>query len=79
MGSENQPNFESAVEQLQKIVKSLESGDLSLEDSLKAFEDGVRLTRACQDQLKKAEQKVELLLKPNGDGKPGFGEFKPES
>ena len=54
-------SFESAMEQLETLVSRMESGDLSLEESLKAFEQGVQLTRFCQDQLKNAELKVQEL------------------
>ena len=54
-------SFESAMEQLENLVSKMESGDLSLEESLKAFEKGVNLTRFCQDQLQKAELKVQEL------------------
>ena len=54
-------SFESAMEQLETLVSRMESGDLSLEESLKAFEQGVHLTRFCQDQLQKAELKVQEL------------------
>ncbi len=55
-------NFEGALEQLEELVASMEDGELSLEDSLKAFEKGVKLTRECQTALKNAEQKVQILL-----------------
>ena len=54
-------SFESAMEQLETLVSKMESGDLSLEESLRAFEKGVNLTRFCQDQLQKAELKVQEL------------------
>ena len=54
-------SFESAMAQLETLVSKMESGDLSLEESLKAFEKGVNLTRFCQDQLQKAELKVQEL------------------
>ena len=54
-------SFESAMEQLETLVSKMESGDLSLEESLKAFEKGVHLTRFCQDQLQKADLKVQEL------------------
>jgi Exodeoxyribonuclease VII small subunit (EC 3.1.11.6) len=57
------PNFEKSLEQLESLVAQLESGELSLEDSLKTFEQGIKLTRSCQSALQEAEQKVELLLK----------------
>ena len=57
----NPESFESAMEQLETLVSRMESGDLSLEESLKAFEKGVHLARFCQDQLQKAELKVQEL------------------
>ena len=54
-------SFESAMEQLETLVSKMESGDLSLEESLEAFEKGVHLTRFCQDQLQKAELKIQAL------------------
>ena len=54
-------SFESAMEQLETLVSRMESGDLSLEESLEAFEKGVHLTRFCQDQLQKAELKIQEL------------------
>ncbi len=57
----NPESFESAMEQLETLVSRMESGDLSLEESLKSFEQGVHLTRFCQDQLQKAELKVQEL------------------
>ncbi len=62
-------SFEGAFSQLQELVKKLEGGSLALEDSLKVFEEGVRLTRYCQSSLTSAEQKVEQLMKIGADGK----------
>lgn len=62
------PDFEAAMEQLQATVKRLEGGELSLEDSLKNFEEGVKLSRLCQKHLSAAEQRVEILMKANADG-----------
>jgi exodeoxyribonuclease VII small subunit len=59
-------DLESALEKLELLVESLEQGDLSLEDSLKAFEAGIKLTRQCQETLAAAEQKVQLLIEQNG-------------
>lgn len=56
------PDFEQSLTELQTLVERLESGELSLEDSLAAFEQGVRLTRECQGALGQAEQKVQMLL-----------------
>ena len=56
-------DFEQQLENLEALVESLESGDLSLEDSLKSFETGIKVARECQQALKTAEQKVELLMR----------------
>lgn len=60
------PDFESALQELESLVEQMEKGDISLEDSLKAFERGIVLTRTCQQALKEAEQKVNVLLEKNG-------------
>lgn len=60
-------DFETSMRDLETIVERLEKGDLSLEESLAAFERGVLLTRSCQTALKEAEQKVEILLKKSGE------------
>ena len=59
-------DFEEALDQLENLVEAMEGGDLSLEDSLKAFEQGIKLSRECQTALSTAEQKVQLLLEENG-------------
>ena len=56
-------DFEQQLKSLEALVESLESGDLSLEDSLKSFETGIKVARDCQQALKAAEQKVELLMR----------------
>ena len=60
-------NFEKAMEELEGIVEDLESGDLSLENSLKSFEKGIKLARQCQEQLSKAELQVQKLIEENGE------------
>jgi exodeoxyribonuclease VII small subunit len=55
--------FETALKKLEEVVKKLEGGELSLDDSLKAFEEGVKLAGFCSGKLNEAEKKVELLLK----------------
>jgi exodeoxyribonuclease VII small subunit len=55
------PAFEEALKELENLVETLEQGDQSLEESLKSFERGVTLTRLCQEALKEAEQKVQIL------------------
>jgi exodeoxyribonuclease VII small subunit len=60
--------FESALGELELIVQQLEQGDLDLEESLKLFEKGVKLSRECRDRLAKAERRIEILLKDaNGE------------
>lgn len=55
-------DLEIALQQLQELVERMEKGQLTLEDSLKSFEEGVQLVRQCQEVLQKAEQKVQILL-----------------
>jgi len=55
--------FEKSLEKLEGIVRKMEEGDMSLEDSLKAFEEGIKLSRFCADRLDEAERKVEILLR----------------
>jgi exodeoxyribonuclease VII small subunit len=60
--------FEGAIEELEKVVERLESGELSLEESLAAFEEGVGLVKFCNQKLTEVEKKIELLVKDK-DGK----------
>ena len=69
--------FEASLARLEALVEQMENGDLSLEDSLKTFEEGIKLTRGCQTALKEAEQRVESLLKRTG-GEETLQEFQPE-
>lgn len=60
--------FEASLNELEGIVKKLEEGALPLEDSLKLFEDGVRLSRECRERLSAAERRIEVLTRgPDGD------------
>jgi len=59
--------FETSLEKLEKLVEKMEGGDLTLEESLKIFEEGVKLTRECQQALALADQKVKLLMEENGE------------
>jgi len=59
--------FEASLNDLEKIVKQLEDGDLPLEKSLKLFEDGVKLSRECRERLTNAERRIEVLLQ-DSDG-----------
>jgi exodeoxyribonuclease VII small subunit len=62
--------LEKSLEELEALVTRLESGDLPLEQALKEFERGVKLTRQCQAALQEAEQKVEILLKKTESAEP---------
>jgi exodeoxyribonuclease VII small subunit len=57
--------FEKALQELAALVEKMEQGELSLEDSLQHFEQGIQLSRACQQALREAEQKVEILMRKN--------------
>jgi exodeoxyribonuclease VII small subunit len=59
-------DFEKSLKELENLVEKMEQGDLSLEDSLSHFERGVQLSRACQQALKAAEQKVAILMQKDG-------------
>ena len=67
--SEKSQTFEASLQELEKIVRRLEDGDLALEESLKLFEKGVKLSRECQERLNQAERRIEVLLKDE-DGNP---------
>lgn len=60
-------DFEKALVELEQLVEKMEQGELGLEESLKHFERGIALTRACQKALTEAEQKVQILLDNNGE------------
>jgi len=64
-----EPTFEQALAQLEQIVQRLEKGELPLEESLRLYEDGIRLSRLCHGKLQEAEGKIEMLLKDAG-GEP---------
>jgi exodeoxyribonuclease VII small subunit len=80
--AENQPDdkpvesFESSLDQLDKVVKELEAGDLSLERSLELFERGMGLSETCRKQLEGAETRVEMLIRK--EGKMTVEPFRPE-
>ncbi len=65
MSKPAKPTFESQLETLEKIVTQLEKGDLTLDESLAQFEQGVKLTKDCQHMLTEAEQKVLILNEDN--------------
>jgi exodeoxyribonuclease VII small subunit len=71
------PDLEKSLAELELIVEKLEAGDLTLDDSLKHFERGVQLTRHCQTALRKAEQKVDILLRKSGLSNDSEGDVMP--
>jgi exodeoxyribonuclease VII small subunit len=70
--------FEASLNELEKIVHQLEEGDLSLEESLQLFEQGVKLSRECQQRLAQAERRIEVLLR-DSDGNPSLESLEPDS
>lgn len=78
MSQKNQ-TFEASLANLEKIVRRLEEGDLPLEESLKLFEDGVRLSRECQERLNQAERRIEVLLRDEQDGSPTLNVIRGEA
>jgi exodeoxyribonuclease VII small subunit len=66
-GAAGEPSFEAQLASLERIVRELERGDLPLEQSLELFEQGVKLSRECQERLNEAERRIEVLLR-GGDG-----------
>jgi exodeoxyribonuclease VII small subunit len=70
-------DFERSLSRLEEVVRRLESPQLSLDEAMKLFEEGVALSRECQKQLEEAEGRVEILLK-KADGKLAAEKFDPE-
>ena len=75
-GSKPVQSFEACLEELEKVVKELEAGDLSLERSLELFERGMSLSDTCRHQLEAAETRVEMLIRK--DGKMTAEPFRPD-
>jgi exodeoxyribonuclease VII small subunit len=65
MGNAKPKTFETSLEELERIVRELEQGELTLEKSLDLFEQGVKLSRECQDRLTQAERRIEILMRDN--------------
>ena len=76
--TEQSRTFEASLEALERIVQQLEDGDLPLEKSLELFEQGIRLSRECQERLSQAERRIEILLRDN-QGRPVTSPFKEPS
>ena len=68
--------FEDALKKLEDILRKMEAGDMTLEESLKAFEEGIKLSRLCMKKLDEADRRVELLLREEGElvARPFAGE-----
>jgi len=64
------PKFEECLQRLEKIVAELEKGDVSLDQALELFDEGMKLSSSCRKELEEAEGKVEILLKRNGKLQP---------
>jgi len=78
MSTAKPKTFESSLEELERIVRELEQGELPLERSLELFEQGVKLSRECQDRLNQAERRIEILMRDN-QGRPSVRPFEPEN
>ncbi|MCE5306538.1 MAG: exodeoxyribonuclease VII small subunit [Acidobacteriales bacterium] len=65
-----EPGFEASLDELEKVTKELEGGELPLERALELFEQGMKLSEKCRKQLEEAETRVEILLKKNGEVAP---------
>jgi exodeoxyribonuclease VII small subunit len=70
-------DFEKKLGRLEEIVQKMEKGDASLDESLKLFEEGIRLSRECQEQLGQVEAKIKLLTQIDENGKAVTTDFKP--
>jgi exodeoxyribonuclease VII small subunit len=77
MSSAKPKTFETSLEELERIVRELEQGELTLEKSLELFEQGVKLSRECQDRLSQAERRIEILMRDN-QGRTTVRPFDPE-
>lgn len=75
MNNAKPKTFESSLEELERIVRELEAGELPLERSLELFEQGVKLSRECQDRLNQAERRIEILIRDN-QGRPTTRPFE---
>ena len=69
-------NFEQAMKRLEAIVEQMESGELSLEDLIVRYEEGMKLVKVCQERLASAEQRIEIITRSSA-GKPVVRKFEP--
>ena len=78
MANAKPKTFETSLEELERIVRELEQGELTLEKSLELFEQGVKLSRECQERLTQAERRIEILMRDN-QGRAAVRPFDPAS
>ena len=69
-------SFESSMNRLEEIVEQLENGDFPLDESLKLFEEGVKLVKLCNEKIENVEQSIKILINDNGEMKEE--DFKPD-
>ena len=67
MGEKKEESFEEAMKNLEAIVTELEKGELNLDDSVKKFEEGIKISKECNEMLEKAEKKISILLEKDGN------------
>ncbi|MEA3213802.1 MAG: exodeoxyribonuclease small subunit [Chthoniobacter sp.] len=72
------PTFETALTRLEQLVEEMDSRDLPLQDLITRYEEGVQLVKVCEDRLKDAEKRIEIITRGAG-GKPELTEFEPET
>ena len=71
--SQQEPSYEESVERLRQVVDLLEGGNLGLEESLKLFEEGMGLSRRCEERLRLVEEQVRVLMERPGEGQDETG------
>ncbi|BAS48820.1 exodeoxyribonuclease VII small subunit [Aggregatibacter actinomycetemcomitans NUM4039] len=76
LAEKNEPDFENTLKQLEEIVSRLENNELSLEDALKDFEQGIKLAQLGQERLQQAEQRIQILLQKSKSAK--LSDYQPE-
>jgi len=72
------PTFETAMTRLEQLVEEMDSANLPLQDLITRYEEGVQLVKVCEDRLKEAEKKIEIITR-NAAGEPALAEFEPET
>ncbi len=72
------PTFETAVARLEQLVEEMDSASLPLQDLITRYEEGVQLVKICEERLKEAEKRIEIITR-NAAGQPALTEFEPET